>query len=104
MPQQTQLGTTVDLESCLIKAERKLKFDLKVYVQAGRLSGSDKDKRDLLLYFLWRTGHLKNEQIGKLFGISYSAVSHTVKSIKAKLKKDQKLQAKYNQINSLFKR
>ena len=62
-----------------------------------------KDKRDLLLYSIWRAGHLRNEQIGNLFGISYSAVSHSVGSIQAKLKKDQNLQAKFNRFNSLFK-
>ena len=90
--QQNQLAITVDLESFLAKAARRLKCDVKYFVQAKRLSGADKDKRDLLLYFIWRAGHLGNEQIGNLFGISYSAVSHTVSSIKAKIKKDQKLQ------------
>jgi len=66
------------------------------------LSGTDKDKQDLLLYLIWRSGHLKNEQIDNLFGISYSAVSHSVKSVKAKMIKDQKLRAKFHQINSLF--
>jgi REP element-mobilizing transposase RayT len=103
VPQQKQLSTTIDLESFLVKAQRKLKCDVKDFVQAGRLSGADKDKRDLLLYFIWRAGHLRNEQIGNLFGISYSAVSHIVRSFKAKLKKDQKLQAKFSQLNSLFK-
>jgi REP element-mobilizing transposase RayT len=103
VPQQNQLKTVDEFDSFLIKAGRSLKCDLNSFVQAGRLSGTDKDKRDLLLYFIWRSGHLKNEQIGNLFGISYSAVSHAVKSIKAKLKKDQKLRAKFLQINSLFK-
>jgi len=57
----------------------------------------------MLLYFIWQAGRLGNEQIGDLFGISYSAVSHTVSSVKAKLKKDQKLQATFSQFNSLFK-
>jgi len=103
VPQQKQLSTTIDLESFFVKAQRKLKCDVKDFIQAGRLSGADKDKRDLLLYFIWRTGYLRNEQIGNMFGISYSAVSHTVRSVKAKLKKDQKLQAKFSQLNSLFK-
>jgi len=101
--QQNQLVTTADLDGFLTKVGRSLKCDVNSFVQAGRLSGTDKDKRDLLLYFIWRAGHLKNEQIGNLFGISYSAVSHAIKSVKAKLKKDQKLRAKFYQINSLFK-
>ena len=103
VPQQKQLSPTFDIERSLVKAQRKLKCDIKDFAQAGRLSGDDKDKRDLLLYFIWRAGRLKNDQIGNLLGISYSAVSHTVRSVKAKLKKDQMLQAKLTQLNSLFK-
>lgn len=103
VPQQKQLATTVDLESFLVKAQRELNCEIKDFVQAARLSGADKDKRDILLYIIWRAGHLRNEQIGHLFGISYSAVSHAVSSIKARLKKDQKLETKLNHLNSLFK-
>lgn len=89
MPQQNQLATTIELDGFLIEAGRHLNCDVKSFVQAGRPTGADKDNRNLLLYIIWRAGHLKNEQIGNLFGINYSSVSHTVKSIKAKLKKNQ---------------
>jgi chromosomal replication initiation ATPase DnaA len=55
-----------------------------------------------MLYFIWQAGQLSNKQIGNLFGISYSAVSHTVRSVKTKIKKDQKLEAEFSQLNSLF--
>lgn len=103
VPQQKLLSTTVDLEGFLLKAERKLNCNVKDFVKAGRLSRADKEKRDLLLYMIWRTGRIGNEQIGNLFGISYSAVSHTVRSIKARLQKDQKIQTKLSRLNSLFK-
>jgi len=103
MPQQSQLANTVDLKNFLVIAERKLNCYVNDFVQAGRLSGAAKAKRDLLLYSIWQTGYLRNEQIGNLFGVSYSAVSHIVKSFKAKLKIDRKLQSKLDRINSLFK-
>ena len=103
MPQQSRLAATVDLQNFLVKAEKKLKCELKDFVQAGRLSGAEKDKRDILLYFIWQAGQLGNEQIGNLFGISYSAVSHIVSSFKVRLKKEQKLQSKFRQLNSPFK-
>jgi REP element-mobilizing transposase RayT len=103
VPQQKQLSTAVDLESFLVKAQRELKCEIRDFVQASRLSGADKEKRDLLLYVIWRAGGLRNEQIGSLFDISYSAVSHAVSAVKARIKKDQKLQAKFNHLNSLFK-
>ena len=102
VPQQNQLARTFDLENFLVKAQSKLKCNVKDFVQAGRLSGTDKEKRDLLVYFIWQTGCLRNKQIGNLFGISYSAVSHTVSTVKAQLKKDRKLQAKFKQFNSQF--
>jgi hypothetical protein len=53
--------------------------------------------------FIRRAYHQKNEQIGELFGNSYLAASHAVRSFKSKLKNDQKLQTKFNRPNSLFK-
>jgi REP element-mobilizing transposase RayT len=103
MPQQRQLANTVDLQSFLATAGKRLQCDVEEFVQAGRLSGAEKDKRDLLVYFIWQAGHLSNEQIGNLFGISYSAVSHIVRLFKAKLENDQKVQAKFAWLNSLFK-
>jgi hypothetical protein len=72
-------------------------------VHTKRLSGAARGIRDVLLYGIWRTGQLKNEQIGNLFGLSYSGVSHAVKSAKLKLSKSQQLQTKFDQLNSLFK-
>ena len=72
------------------------------FVHTKRLFGAAKEIRDVLLYGVWRTGQLKNEQIGNLFGLSYSGVSHAVKSAKLKLAKSQQLQTKFDQLNSLF--
>jgi len=70
VPQQNQLAGTVDLNNSLIKDQGKLKWDIKAFVQAKRLSGADKDKRDMLLYSIWQAGRPGNEKIGDLFGIS----------------------------------
>jgi REP element-mobilizing transposase RayT len=103
IPQQKQVANTFEPQNYLSKAERILKCDVKRFVQAGRLSGAEKDTRDLLLYCIWTTGNLNNEQIGELFGMSYSGVSHAVKSLKSKLAKDYELQTKLDRLNSLFK-
>jgi len=76
---------------------------VKHFVQAGRLSGAEKDKRDLLIYLLWKACGLTNEQIGQLYGLSYSAVSHVVRSAKVRMRDNQKLEAKFNQLYSQFK-
>jgi len=50
-----------------------------------------------------RTGQLKNETIGDLFGPSYSGASPAVKSAKLKLPESRQLQTKFDQLHSLFK-
>lgn len=87
----------------LQKAERILKCDVKHLSRAGRLSGTEKEKRDMMVYLIWKTGALTNEKIGQLFGLSYSAVSHAVKSLKNRISVDQELAAKFNDLNSQFK-
>mgnify|MGYP001827060370 FL=1 len=56
-----------------------------------------------MIYLIWKAGVLTNDQIGELFGVSFSAVSHAVKSLKARMREDPKLQAKFEQFNSQFK-
>jgi REP element-mobilizing transposase RayT len=103
VPQQRQVANTFDPKNYLSKAERILKCDVEHFAQSRRLSGAEKDIRDVLLYGFWATGQLKNEQIGRLFGLSYSGVSHAVKSVKSKLAKDRQLQIKFDRLNSLLK-
>ena len=103
MPQQAQTAKPSDPFSILRSAERLLKCDVQRFVQAGRVSGAEKDKRDLMIYLLWKSGGFSNEQIGLLFGISYSAVSHAVRSLKSKMGDNRKLSATFNHLNSQFK-
>ena len=84
-------------------AERVLKCDVHGFAQAGRVLGTEKNKRDLMIYLLWKAGGLSNDQIGEFFGIGYSAVSHAVRSLKSKMQDDQKLLATFNQLYSQFK-
>ena len=83
-------------------AERVLKCDVQHFVEAGRVSGPEKDKRDLMIYLLWETGGYNNDQIGRQFGVSYSAVSHAVRSLTSKLQDNHELLTTFNKINSQF--
>ncbi len=103
IPQQTKTAKPSDPVSMLRTAERVLKCDVQRFVKAGRVSGPEKDKRDLMIYLLWKTGGYNNDQIGRLFGVSYSAVSHAVRSLKSKLKDNHELLTTFNKINSQFK-
>jgi len=46
---------------------------------------------------------MTNEAIGKFFNMSYSAVSHCVKSFKDKMGKDKDLRRRFELVNSQFK-
>jgi hypothetical protein len=72
-------------------------------VHSKRLSGAEKEIRNILVYGIWRTGLLKTEQIDNQFGLSFSGVSHAIKSVKLNLTKRRLLQTNFEQLNSLFK-
>ncbi|MDA3895087.1 MAG: transposase [Desulfobacteraceae bacterium] len=102
-PQQRQLAGDFHPEAFLVGISKALQVDLDRYISSKRLRGADKQNRDLMVYLLWNTGRLTNEEIGKLFGKSFSAVSHSVKSFKQKLDEDKKLKRQFEQLNSQFK-
>ena len=103
IPVQKKLADSIDPLIILSKAAEIINCDLSRLMRSGRLSGVEKDQRDALIYFIWKTGRLTNAKIGALFGVSYSSISHSVKAAKAKLKKDTKLRAKFDAMNSQFK-
>jgi REP element-mobilizing transposase RayT len=103
VPQQTEVKKPSNPFAILQSAQRLLKCDVQSFVQTERVTGDDKEKRDLLIYLLWKAGRLSNAQIGQLFGISYSAVSHAVRSIKSNMQQDKKIMARFKQLNSQFK-
>jgi hypothetical protein len=62
-----------------------------------------KEKRDILIYWVWKAGRFTNEQIEKLFGLTYSAVSHCIRQMKKKLRSAQELRTLFESLNSQFK-
>jgi putative transposase len=103
LPQQKQLAKDIKLDDLLKKSAKIVQIDLDICVQAKRLHGIDKHKRDLLVYLLWNKGLMTNEQLGRLFNISYSAVSHSVKIFKEKMITDKKVKKNFDKINSQVK-
>ena len=103
MPQQIHIAKSIDSESFVREVGRMLDCNMRLYLEKHRLRGAEKDKRDLLLYCLWSSGKLTNEQIGHYFSLSYSAVSHSVRAIKSKMECDKALVEKFRMINSQFK-
>lgn len=103
IPQQKKIAKDIQVEDIIKKAAKTLQVDINKCIQAKRLHGQNKQNRDLLIYLIWNTGLITNDEIGKQFGMSYSAVSHSVKSFKEKMGKDRKLKNQFGEVNSLFK-
>lgn len=103
LPQQRLIAKEFDPSDLISEISKTLQIDLDKYIQSKRLRGIDKQNRDLILYFLWSSGRLSNTEIGSLFSMSYSAVSHSVASFKKELNQNKKLKHQVERLNSRFK-
>ena len=103
LPQQKQLAKDIKLDDLLKESAKVVQVDLDKCVQAKRLRGIDKHKHDLLVYLLWNKGLMTNEQLGRVFNISNSAVSHSVKVFKEKMINDKKVKNQFDKINSQYR-
>lgn len=103
LPQQKTMAKEFDAEKLLDQAAEHLDCDLTQFKKARRISSPEKEHRDLLMYLLWKTGKVPNEKIGCLFGVTYSAVSHSIRAVNDRSKKDRKFRQKVNGLYSLFK-
>ena len=103
VPQQRGLVGRMDPTMIVDQASESLSCDIEKYREARRLYGTDKENRDCLLYLLWQRGGYTNVEIGEVFGVTYTAVSHSVKKVKAQLKTDRMFKQKYEKYNSQIK-
>lgn len=103
IPQQTQTAIAPNPESLIKVAEQLLDCNTRCFVMAGRVRGAQKEQRDIALYLLWRSGRFSNAEIGEIFGISYSAVSHAIRRVKTRMEKNPRILEAFKRINSQFK-
>ncbi len=103
VPQQRGLVGRISAEEVLEQASGFLHCDVHRFKKVGRLYGEDKENRDLLVFFLWERGAYTNAEIGEVFGVGYTAVSHIVKKVKDKMKSHRDYREKYALINSQIK-
>ena len=103
IPQQRSLGRSIDPEKVLETAAGILKCDLDLVRHSRRIPKSLKDDRDFLVYLVWKRCMLSNEQTGRLFGMTYSAISHILSSMRTRMKKEPDLRAEYDHVYSLCK-
>jgi hypothetical protein len=52
-----------------------------------RVSGFEKEKRDVLIYWVCKAGWFTNERVGTFFGLTRFAVSHSFLEIKKTAKR-----------------
>jgi len=103
IPQQRDLAKGTDPIDKLKEAARRLDCDLDHFSQAPRITKAHRDNRDLLVLSVWKTGMLTNDKIGRLFGMTYSSVSHIVKSLTLRMEQDNNLRERFDHVYSLFK-
>ena len=103
IPQQRDLAKGINLAAKLKEAARMLDCDLDHFRRVPRITKADRDDRDLLVLSAWKTGVLTNDKIGCLFGMTYSSVSHIVRSIRLRMEQDNSLKERFDHIYSLFK-
>ena len=103
VPLQRALVRSRDPKQVLEKASKLLTIDLDFIRDSRRIPKTIKDNRDILVYLVWQTCLLTNEETGQLFGMTYSAVSRILNSMRNRLKKEPDLLKKYNRIYAQFK-
>lgn len=103
IPQLKKVLGSIDLKGAAKHAAALLGREMNGYTPGQRVRGGMKEDRDLVVYALWEMGAFRNEEIGQVFGVSYSAVSHIVRDVKEHIKKDPRVGRKVKKLNSQFK-
>ena len=103
IPQQKQLDKNMDPQALVLQAAEMLNCNLEHLRKYKRVSKADIANRDLLIYLLWQSGLLTNQQIGEKFGLTYSAVSQRVSIFTELLRENQALLVKFDQLRSQIK-
>ncbi len=100
LPQHNDLFRAVDPQQLLQNAAEIVGFDLQSARSGKRLRKGEKEKRDLLIYLLCKTGRLSNQTIGGMLAITYSAVSKSISGLNDRMRVDKKLKDEYKVVDS----
>ncbi len=103
LSQRNRLLRAFDPEPILKAAAKSLGFNLEDARNVKRIGSGEKDKRDLLVYWLWQTGRLSNDAIGAYFGLTYSAISRCAKVIRDRISVDREMRGQYEKLKSQIK-
>ena len=103
LPQHNRLLKDIRPDDLLVKGCQVLKCDLEDFQNSRRISDTNLDKRDLLIYLLWEIGYFTNQQIGDIFKLTYSSVSRRVNKFRNRIKKENSLLKLYKATRSQIK-
>jgi REP element-mobilizing transposase RayT len=103
IPQQKSVARLDNPQQLLEEAAQELGCDLETIRRSARVSPNFRDDRDVLIYFMWNTGVFTNMEIGQLFGLTYSSISHIVKGVKQRLEYEREMGEKIERLYSQFK-
>jgi hypothetical protein len=98
-----QSAASLDPGNISDRAARLLGCNIAKLKKLSRVSGSQKEKRDIIIFLIWQTGLLTNEKIGAIFDLTYSSVSHSVKAVKSRMAKEHRFRDYIEEFNSQFK-
>ena len=103
IPIQKKLANEIDPNEIIKNAAAIINCDIEKLKRSHRVSTSEIENRDMLIYLLWRSGRFSNSEIGRLIGLTYSSVSKRVTILQRRLERDKRLKSKYEKIKSQIK-
>ena len=93
----------LDMDRVLEGACAALNWNVATLKKKGRVHGEDRQNRDLLVFLLWETGAYTKAEIGEIFGIGYTTVSHIARRVKEQIPENQIVEEKYHRLKSQSK-
>jgi REP element-mobilizing transposase RayT len=103
MPQQRAVARGIGPEELARRAAAALGWEDLKFAPGRRLRGDRKLERDLVVFWLWNLGWYKNEEIGRVFGLTSSAVSHCAQTVRGSMEADGRLRRRCEALNSQCK-
>jgi hypothetical protein len=88
IPESRKLKKRIEYEDVIATVAKRFEISEKEIKEAGR---RDNTARKICLYLLRRLTDMRNEEIGRYFGIGYTAVSQAASRIKREMKDDKGL-------------
>ncbi len=89
-----------ELHQMAARLARIVKCDINQFRDSLRISSTQKNSRNMIIYFLWNSGLFTNQQIGDLFGLSYSMVSRAVSDYRNEISYDDGLRSRTAKIEA----